>query len=418
MTNSELVSPKAFLCTSILPTSLLPNDFRRRRAVADGQRAGFLDLGCLARMWRRWVVAAVALLVLAACRDSPPTAPVEPEPSAPLEFLDGTADDPQIGMVINSLARTLGLFRLGEPGNRREIALGASSAVTPVGFSVRGETAVAPLGNAASVAVIDLRARRIDAFFRFESGNATGSAIVGDGVALAANQETDQVGRFALGGAGGPIGDLVAVAPFPTRIVTANDSLALVISANLDDSYQPVGDGVVTALDPRTMTVAGTVGTGGTNPQYGALGPDGMLYVANTGDYVVPASVAVIDPGSLELVALLEGFPAGSGHLHLSGDGILFASAFFAGTVAWDTAAGRFVRDSSDPICAPLADGSCRGAFAAHTAADGSLYQTFFGSAAMDLPPRIFRYDAGTFALADSVEVGQGPVGLEIRSFR
>ncbi|MXV95093.1 MAG: hypothetical protein F4Y07_00790 [Gemmatimonadetes bacterium] len=335
-----------------------------------------------------------------------------------LEFIDGTVGDPQIGFVVNSSGNAVRLFQLGDPGENRDIALGASSAVTPTGISIRGETGVVPLGNAASVAVIDLRTQQIDGYFLFESGNATGSAFVGAGTVLAANQQTDQVGRFMLGQAAGSIGDLVSVTQFPTGIVPFSDSLAFVISANLDDSYAPAGDGVVTAIDPRTMTVTAEIETAGTNPQFGDIGPDGMLYVMNTGDYVTPSTLAIIDPGSLARVEVVEGFPAGSGHVHISQGGTLFASAFFTGTVAWNTATRAFVRDGSDPICAPLDGGGCRGAFAVHTAADGALYQTFFGSASAGLPPQVFRYAPETFALTDSIDSGLGPVGLEIRGFR
>lgn len=335
-----------------------------------------------------------------------------------LEFLDGTVADAQIGIIVNTSANAIRLFQLGNPGESRDVALGASSAVTPTGISIRGETGVVPLGNAASLAVIDLRTLQIGGFFLFESGNATGSAFVDDRTVLAANQQTDEVGRFTVGQAGGAIGERVSVTQFPTGIVPFSNSLAFVISANLDDNYAPAGDGVVTAIDPSTMTIVATIETGGTNPQFGAIGPDGMLYVMNTGDYVAPSTLAIIDPGSLELAEVVEGFPAGSGHVHVSQDGTLFASAFFTGTVAWSTAAKAFVRDASDPICAPLADGGCRGAFAAHTAADGSLYQTFFGSTRQNLSPWIFRYAPETWALTDSVASGQGPVGLDIRSFR
>ena len=335
-----------------------------------------------------------------------------------LEFLDGTLADPEIGIVVNSSGNAIRLFQLGDPGENRDIPLGASSAVTPTGIAIRGETAAAPLGNAASVAVIDLRTQQIEGFFTFESGNATGSAFVGDGTVLAANQQTDQVGRFTVGASSGEIGDLVPVTAFPAGIVPHSDSLAFVISSNLDDGYAPQGDGVATAIDPRTMTVVAEIGTGGTNPQFGALGPDGLLYIMNTGDYVNPSTLAIIDPGSLRLVEVVGGFPAGSGHVHVSSGGILFTSAFFAGTVAWNTSSKAFARGVDNPICAPLDGGGCRGAFAAGTAADGSLYQTFFGSTRQGLPPMIFRYEPETFALADSVDSGLGPVGLEIRAFR
>ena len=337
-----------------------------------------------------------------------------------LEFLDGTVRDAEIGIVVNTLDKTIRLFQLGDPDKRPPIPieLGSSSAVTPTGLAVRGETAVVPLGNAASVAVIDLRTQRTNGFFLFESGNATGSAFVDDRTVLAANQTTDQVGRFTLEQAGKAIGELVSVTPFPTGIVPYADSLAFVISANLDDNFAPAGDGIVTAIDPRTMIVTAEIETGGTNAQFGAIGPDGMLYVTNTGDYVAPSTLAIIDPVALARVDVAGGFPAGSGHVHVSPGGTLFVSAFSTGTVAWNTATKAFVRDGSDPICAPLDGGGCRGAFAAHTAADGALYQTFFGSESAGLPAQIFRYAPGTYALTDSIDSGRGPVGLEIRSFR
>lgn len=335
-----------------------------------------------------------------------------------LEFLDGTVRNAEIGIVVNSREKAIRLFQLGDPDEQRDIPLGASSAVTPTGLAVRGETAVVPLGNAASVAVIDLRTQQPNGFFLFESGNATGSAFVDDRTVLAANQRTDQVGRLKLEQAGDRIGDLVSVASFPTGIVPYADSLAFVISANLDENFAPAGDGIVTAIDPRTMIVTAEIETGGANAQFGAIGPDGMLYVTNTGDYVAPSTLAIIDPVALARVDVAGGFPAGSGHVHVSPGGTLFVSAFSTGTVAWNTATKAFVRDGSDPICAPLDGGGCRGAFSAHTAADGSLYQTFFGSASAGLPPQVFRYAPETYALTDSIDSGSGPVGLEIRNFR
>lgn len=335
-----------------------------------------------------------------------------------LEFLDGTVRNAEIGIVVNSREKAIRLFQLGDPDEQRDIPLGASSAVTPTGLAVRGETAVVPLGNAASVAVIDLRTQQPNGFFLFESGNATGSAFVDDRTVLAANQRTDQVGRLKLEQAGDRIGDLVSVASFPTGIVPYTDSLAFVISANLDENFAPAGDGIVTAIDPRTMIVTAEIETGGANAQFGAIGPDGMLYVTNTGDYVAPSTLAIIDPVALARVDVAGGFPAGSGHVHVSPGGTLFVSAFSTGTVAWNTATKAFVRDGSDPICAPLDGGGCRGAFSAHTAADGSLYQTFFGSASAGLPPQVFRYAPETYALTDSIDSGSGPVGLEIRNFR
>jgi hypothetical protein len=336
---------------------------------------------------------------------------------AALPFIAGTPANPEIGVVVSSISNSVRLFQLGEPTEYRDIALGASSAVTATGVSVRGNMAVVPLGNAASVAVIDLATRVIGSYWLFGSGNATGSAFVDDATVVAANQETDEVGRFTIGGAGGTITNVVAVVPFPSDVIAVSPTRVLVVSSNLDDNYVPIGEGVVTAIDPTTMTVIDTVHTGGENPQFGALGPDGLLYVTNTGDYVADATVAVIDPETMTRVDLLAGFPAGSGAAHVDDDGLLYVSGFFFGTVVWDTSADAFVRDGANPVCAPLAGGGCRGAFSTRSASDGSLYQTFFGSPSQGLAPWVFRYDAGSFALADSIATELGPVEVEIRTF-
>ena len=335
-----------------------------------------------------------------------------------LDFLDGVVGDARIGVIVNSLGNALRLFQVGDPSDARDIPLGASSAVTAGGVSVRGERAAVPLGNAASVALIDLRSQQIQSFYLFASGNATGSAFTDANTVLAANQTTDQVGRFTVGQSSNQIADLVSVTPFPNDVIAVSSTLALIVSANLDDSFAPIGDGVVTAIDPSTMTVLGTVSTGGTNPQFGALGPDGLLYVPNTGDYVSPSSLAIIDPQTMTRVDLVDGFGAGSSAVHVDGAGRVLVSGFFFGTTVWDSGTRAFLRGPGDPICAPLAGGGCRGAFSATTADDGTVFQTFFGSASQGLDPWVFQYAPGSYELVDSIASGLGPVEVEIHSFR
>ena len=225
-----------------------------------------------------------------------------------LAFIDGTVSSSEIGVVVNSTANALRLFQVGDPTNFREIPLGASSAVTSTGVSLRGDRGIVPLGNAASVAVLNMRSRQIVGYYLFDSGNATGSAFIDDETVLAANQTTDEVGRFRIGQADNAISDKLSVTQFPNDIVVVSDSLALVVSANLDDGYAPSGEGMVTAINPRTMTIVDTVRTGGTNPQFGALGPNGLFYVVNTGDYVNPSSLVIIDPHTMAQVDVIPGF--------------------------------------------------------------------------------------------------------------
>jgi len=230
-----------------------------------------------------------ALALTGACASDKPTGPVVSS------YLHGTASNHQIGIVVNSTGHAVTLFQLGAPTNTKQVALGASNAITPVGLSVRGESAIVPLGDASSVALIDLNTLTITRFFLFAAGNTTGQAFVDDTTVFADNSDSAYVGRFTTGQASDTIRDTVHVAPSPTDIEVSG-SRVLVISANLNASFLPNGNGIVTAIDAHSLTVLDTVSTGGTNSTAGAIGPDGNLYVVNTGDFVNPGSMTVIQP--------------------------------------------------------------------------------------------------------------------------
>jgi DNA-binding beta-propeller fold protein YncE len=355
----------------------------------------------------RYPALLAATLTLAGCEPSA----IDPS----LGFLAGSGGEPGIGLVINSTANALTLFQLGDPDRQVQIPFGASDAITPVGFSLRGLNAAVPLGNAASVAIVDLREQEISRIFLFPGGNATGSAWTDDRTVLASNMTDDYVGRFLIDQPGDSIAQTVAVAPAPGTIVV-HGGRAFVVSANLDENYAPLGNGVVTALDPVTLEVIGTVETGGTNPTDAAVGPDGLLYVVNTHQYET-GSVTIIDPATLQVVSHVPDVAAGPGSIHINEDGLAFISGFFFGTLVLDTGTGEFVRGPENPVCAALEDGSCRGAPDAEPDANGNLYQLFFGSARKGLHPWVFRYRAGSYELIDSIGVGQGPMAIEIERF-
>lgn len=332
-------------------------------------------------------------------------------------FLVGTPSNRQVGVVVNDLGRSLTLFQAGSPATQETIALGTSSTVTPTGLSLRGTRAAVPLGDAASVALVDLAAGSVTRYFTFPSGNATGSAWVDDSTVIAANLLTNVVGRFRVGQAGGAITTTVAVAPQPSAVVVTSNR-AFVVSTNLDTSYTPLGNGVVTAIDPSTMAVVGTVQTGGTNATDAAVGPDGKLYVVNTTADYSGGSLTIINPATLTAEATIPGMGAGPGAITIDGNGLAYISGYYFGTIIWDTRTRQFVRGPANPVCAPIGTtGKCRGAFGSAVAADGTLYQAFFGSAAQGLAPQVFVYRAGTFALGDSVSVGAGPTSVAIHTF-
>ncbi len=167
------------------------------------------------------------------------------------------------------------------------------------------------------------------------------------------------------------------------------------------------------------MTPVDTIETGGTNSSAAAVGPDGLLYVVNTGDFVADGSVTAIDPSTLAVVDTYEGFGPGPGAIEIDSEGLAYVSGVFTGTVVWDTETHTFVRDAANPVCARLTNETgtpCRGAFDATSAEDGSVYQTFFGSASESLPPYIFVYSP-TYELTDSISVGVGPADIKIGTF-
>lgn len=330
-------------------------------------------------------------------------------------FLDGTEDDPGIAISVGSIGTTLLLLQTGNPDERLEIPLGTSSDITAVGFSVRDRMAAVPLGNAASVALVDLEAGTIDRYFTFPAGNATGSAWVDDETVIACNQLTDVCGRFTVDQADDEMTLSDALTPFPTA-VAATAGRVFVVSSNLDDSYVPAGPGVVTELDPATLEVVRTF-TVGTNPQYGGINVDGKLYVVNSGDWgMANGSVSVINLTTNEVEDEVTGFGDFPGPVSFDGNGLLAVSSFSFGSVVWNATLGTFVRGADNPVCAP-ATGGCRTASDGAFAPNGNFYQSFFGSAAAALPAYYFVYDGTTFALQDSIPVPVGPSGLQVLDF-
>jgi hypothetical protein len=356
----------------------------------------------------RFASLSVFALTFAACDGHDSTEPTPP-------FIRGSSANHEIGLVLNSTGKAVTLFWVGSPKIQAQVPLGTSSTITPVGLSVRKQIAVVPLGNAASVALIDLESLEVLRHFTFPSGNATGSVFADDTTIFVANTDLGTVGRMTYAQPNDAITATAPVAPSPTAISFAGGRV-LVTSANLDKNFAPLGNGVVTAIDPKTMQVLGTATTGGTNSNDAAVGPDGLLYVVNTGDFVGPGSLTIVNPATMQVVTTISNMGVGPGAITIDAAGIAYIASFVSGTLVWDTKTRTFVRGPDNPVCAKLADGSCRGAFAAATNQAGDIYQAFFGS--MTQSPYIFVFKAGSFALSDSIAAGVGPTAIQIRTFQ
>jgi hypothetical protein len=326
---------------------------------------------------------------------------------APKGFLNG-----QVALVVNSTGRAITMFQLASPTTKQTLSFGASSAITPVDASVKGTLAMVPLGDAAGGALVDLTKPTVTRYFVYPNGFATGSAWVDDTTILIDNTGGGTVGRVTVHQASDSISDTVAVTPQPSAIVM-NGSTAYVISANVDANGTPLGAGVVTAINTNTMAITGTLAMPGTNSSAGALGPDGKLYVLNTGDYVNPGSMSIIDPTSFTVVQTVTLFVA-PGAISIDAGGLAYISSFASGTIVYNTSTQTFVRGPNNPLCAP-APGGCRGAFDAEADSHGNVYQVFFGGT--NLPGQVFVYTGSSYALTDSVSAGTGPTAIRIASF-
>ncbi len=352
----------------------------------------------------------ITAVLFAACGSDGTT---EPTPAS--GFLGGIASNREIGVVVNSTGKALTMFQLGSPTTTVSVPLGTSSTVTPVGFSLQKRVAAVPLGNAASVAIVNLETPAVQKYFTFPSGNTTGSAWSNDTTVFAANTTTNKVGRFYTTQTAAEITITVNVASSPTAIAYTGGRV-LVVSGNLLN-FAPVGPGVVTAINPVTMAVLGTAQMGGTNSSDIAIGPDGLAYILNTGDYVGQANMTIVNPATMAVVTTVANVGVGAGQIFIDANGLAYISSFSGGTVVWDTKTRAFVRGADNMVCAKRSTGACRGASASTTSASGKLYQLFFGAASAGLSPYAFVFSPSTYTLTDSVAVGTGPIAIAIRTF-
>ncbi len=257
-----------------------------------------------------------------------------------------TADPVPIGMVLGSVDLSLTIFPVDSPTVTRTIGLGPAG--TPVGFAVRENTAAVPLGTAPAVAVVDLVSETVTRTIGLPQGSgATGIAFINDSIALVANPGLNSVTSINV--LSGTVGQTVDVGVFPTAVAVVG-TRAFVVNANLVN-FVPSGPGTVTVLDAGSLATVTTITLTGFNPGSIAVGPDGGVYVMNSGNFSAGnGSLSVIDPGTLTEIADYPGFGEFPSPMAFGPDGTLYVASFSYGIAAWSSGTRTFMRAPAQAI--------------------------------------------------------------------
>lgn len=332
------------------------------------------------------------------------------------DFLAGTDRNRQIGIVLDSAGRSLLLFQLGNLEERRPIALPGGAAATPVDFAIREYDAAVALGDAGTVALIDLAVdsedRRADRLAAFPGGGRVAAvAFVNQDTVLAADA-TGTVAQIAFVDGAESTPRTVAVAPGPRKILVALDR-AYVLSDNAG------GEGTVTILNAHTLEVLATVATGGRNPRDMAFGSADRLFVINAGETPLGGSLSEISPLNAELRETVPGMGMDPSRIFADPRGRVYISSRSYGTIVWDIRRRGFLENHGPdrPVC----DAPCRGATDARSNEQGDLYQTIPGDGGASLV-RIWSYDEGVgYRNPDdgpaSIAAGAYATRIQIRRF-
>ncbi len=286
---------------------------------------------------KRSVVRALALLALFlfACDDGGPSGPPIPERV-------------EVAVVVNSQDRTITVFPTDDPAPTTTIGLGPDG--SPVTVAAQGSMVAVPLGVVPAVAIVDLDAQAVVRTVALSEGSgATGVAFVNDSIALVANPNLDTVTPVNV--RRGTLGTDIPTGGFPQAIVTAGD-IAFVLNAELGPDFQPVRSGTLTVVDGQSLAVVGTIELTGFNPGGAAVGPEGRLYVVNSGSFGQGnGSLSVVSTTALTELEHHPGFGDFPSGIAVGGPaGNVFVSSFAYGIAVWDPVPREFVRPPDDSI--------------------------------------------------------------------
>jgi hypothetical protein len=285
----------------------------------------------------RSLAAAAAVAAGLACADT----------NAPLP------DPQEVLLAVNSTANTLSIVPVDDPDAAVQVQLGGTTP-TPVGVSARKAVALVPLGVDNAVAVVDLRAAKVALTIPLpENSGATGSVIVDDSIGYVANPNLNTISRVNyLTGATSE----VPVGKYPQGFIFTRGKV-FVLNGNLE-SFKVAGPSWMTVVDPTTSALdAGGDSiplTGEGNAGFGVVGPDGLMYVMNTGDYFSgEGRLSVVDPLARKELASHAGFGTGPGNVASDAGSRILVSSFSEGVMEFDLDSNKVVLGAGEGIDIP-----------------------------------------------------------------
>ncbi len=264
---------------------------------------------------------------------------------------DGTealpAETAEVGVVLSSVDLSLTIFEVENPAQTRIVGLGPDG--SPVTMAVRGNLAAVPLGFVPAVAVVDLKEGAVVMTVGLPEGSgATGAAFVNDSIVLAANSSLNSVTPINV--LAGTSGSDIAVGRFPQAIVVEGGR-AFVLNAELDESFAPDGPATVSVIDIESLELTSTIKLSGENAAAGGVGPDGRLYIVNSGSFgAANGSLSVVNLTSLTEAEHHPGFGDFPGSLALGPSARAFVGAFSYGVAVWDTSLDAFIRGPAEAL--------------------------------------------------------------------
>ncbi|UCC71823.1 MAG: hypothetical protein JSV86_15820 [Gemmatimonadota bacterium] len=252
----------------------------------------------------------------------------------------------ETAVVLNSIDLSITVFPTDSP--ELASAIGLAAAGSPVSVAARGNIVVVPLGFFPAAAVVDLTTGDVSSVPLPDNSGATGAAFLNDSIAYVANPNLGSVSVVNV--SAGTAGAEIPVGVFPQALAVLGDTV-LVLNAELGLDFRPARQGIVSAIDASSNTVVGSIFLTGFNPSAAEFGPDGLLYIVNSGAFGDGnGSLSVVNPTTLDEVEHHGGFGEFPGDIAFDAAGYAHISSFGYGIAVWDAVGDSFINPPDEPL--------------------------------------------------------------------